>query len=45
MAAVILELIPLIGPTFFSLGNACGAALWACDMCKEGRAATTTEAV
>ena len=37
MACVFLELMPLVGPTFFSMGNACGAALWACDMQREVR--------
>ncbi|GMH57362.1 hypothetical protein TrRE_jg996 [Triparma retinervis] len=29
---LLLELVPVIGPTFFCLGNACGAALWAVDL-------------
>jgi len=29
---LLLELIPVFGPSFLSLGNACGAALWAVDM-------------
>ncbi|GMH99486.1 hypothetical protein TrVE_jg3872 [Triparma verrucosa] len=32
MSATFLELFPLVGPTLFTLGNACGAALWACDI-------------
>ena len=39
MAVVVLELLPLVGPMFFSLGSACGAALWAVDMCREERKA------
>ncbi|GMI48581.1 hypothetical protein TrCOL_g1504 [Triparma columacea] len=29
---LLLELVPVIGPSFFCLGNACGAALWAVDL-------------
>ena len=29
---LLLELVPVIGPAFFCLGNACGAALWAVDL-------------
>jgi hypothetical protein len=34
--ATLLETIPIIGPAIFSLSNACGAALWACDMEADG---------
>ena len=34
--AMLLETIPIVGPAIFSLSNACGAALWACDMHAEG---------
>jgi hypothetical protein len=30
--ATLLESIPIAGPTIFNLSNACGAALWACQM-------------
>lgn len=35
--AILLESIPILGPSLCSLGNACGAALWACDMEARGR--------
>jgi hypothetical protein len=34
--AILLETIPVFGPAVFSLSNACGAALWACDMQAKG---------
>jgi uncharacterized protein involved in cysteine biosynthesis len=34
--AMLLETIPILGPAIFSLSNACGAALWACEMQAEG---------
>ena len=37
--AVLLELVPVLGPTVFTLGNAVGAALWACEL-ERGRKAT-----
>jgi len=42
-AACLLETIPIFGPTIFSLGNACGAALWACEMEKRGGPFTLRE--
>jgi hypothetical protein len=51
--ATLLESIPIAGPTIFNLSNACGAALWACQMEAEtggppsllaAAAATTTTA-
>jgi hypothetical protein len=30
--ATLLESIPIAGPTIFNLSNACGAALWDCQM-------------
>ncbi|GMI09660.1 hypothetical protein TrLO_g5281 [Triparma laevis f. longispina] len=35
MSATFVELVPLLGPTLFTLGNACAAALWSCDIEKE----------
>jgi hypothetical protein len=32
----LLESIPIIGPTFFALTNACAVALWACEMEAKG---------
>jgi len=32
----LLEMIPILGPAVFALTNACGAALWACNMEKHG---------
>ena len=29
---LLLELVPVVGPSFFCLGNACGAALWAIEI-------------
>jgi len=34
--ALLLESIPVFGPAVFSLSNACGAALWACDQERQG---------
>jgi len=39
--SVLLETIPILGPAVFSLSNACGAALWACDMEANGGPPTT----
>jgi len=39
--AMLLESIPVVGPAFFSLSNACGAALWAVDM--EARGGPSTQ--
>jgi len=33
--ATMLEMVPIAGPTFFTLGNACGVALWNCDLERE----------
>jgi hypothetical protein len=35
-AAVLLETIPILGPSIFGVTNACAAALWAADMEKKG---------
>jgi len=32
VACLLLELVPVVGPSFFCLGNACGAALWAIEI-------------
>jgi len=35
-AAVLLETIPVLGPSIFSLSNACASALWAADLERQG---------
>mmetsp|Transcript_6228 Transcript_6228/g.9021 ORF Transcript_6228/g.9021 Transcript_6228/m.9021 type:complete len:241 (+) Transcript_6228:165-887(+) len=32
----LLEVVPVLGPSLFAFTNACGAALWACQMEKNG---------